>query len=594
MPASRPVQRKCDGVERGLKSVTISVHQWLNHSDGYELGVTGDLDQDYSVVYGYDNAGRLNTVTSPLGTHTYGYLANSYLRSSVSSAVHTSVWTYEPYSDVITSLENKVGVTSISRFDYAVNSLGQRTQRQQSGTAFGTTSTDVFTYNTKGEVIGSTNATLSARDQASNYDDIGNRLTFTNNAGTTNYTANSLNQYSGILAPGSSLLAPSHDPDGNQTATGLGQAYIWDAENRLISVEPLIPGTGDKKVINTYDGQSRRVRRAVFTYSGEWNLTTDEKFIYDGWNVVAVLGWNPSTSTFDLNKTLTWGLDLSGSLQGAGGVGGLLAVKDGGDIYRYAYDASGNVSEVLNDAGGIAAHYEYDAFGDTLVISGTYAAANEYRFSTKPLDAISGLYYYGYRYYSPSTGRWLSRDPIQERGGTNLYGMTGNDCVNRWDFLGTSWEDEFNKRNNPGYMMPYPDPRDTPELPDGGMFLAQLMGSAIVWRGADHNPNSINGRCLSASDAGTEKSEHTARGSPQIRVLNGRQFTIGSRQNMYFSLNQFTQDAGTVNVEKVQRYSIIDYTCRCPGRNGWVRTGERKADLVINTGSQARFWSRFF
>jgi RHS repeat-associated protein len=46
------------------------------------------------------------------------------------------------------------------------------------------------------------------------------------------------------------------------------------------------------------------------------------------------------------------------------------------------------------------------------------------------------MYYYGYRYYDPETGRWPSRDPIQERGGANLYGFVGNDGVDRVDLLG--------------------------------------------------------------------------------------------------------------------------------------------------------------
>ncbi len=51
---------------------------------------------------------------------------------------------------------------------------------------------------------------------------------------------------------------------------------------------------------------------------------------------------------------------------------------------------------------------------------------------------------YGYRYYDPLTGRWPSRDPIEEEGGLNLYGFVGNDGVSRWDFLGLAvgvWED---------------------------------------------------------------------------------------------------------------------------------------------------------
>ena len=44
--------------------------------------------------------------------------------------------------------------------------------------------------------------------------------------------------------------------------------------------------------------------------------------------------------------------------------------------------------------------------------------------------------YYGFRYYGPQTGRWLSRDPIGERGGENLYGFLGNDGLNQLDRLG--------------------------------------------------------------------------------------------------------------------------------------------------------------
>jgi hypothetical protein len=43
---------------------------------------------------------------------------------------------------------------------------------------------------------------------------------------------------------------------------------------------------------------------------------------------------------------------------------------------------------------------------------------------------------YGYRHYTPKTGQFLGRDPIQERGGMNLYGFVGNDGVDRWDLLG--------------------------------------------------------------------------------------------------------------------------------------------------------------
>jgi RHS repeat-associated protein len=66
------------------------------------------------------------------------------------------------------------------------------------------------------------------------------------------------------------------------------------------------------------------------------------------------------------------------------------------------------------------------------------AAAFPYRFSTKPQDSGTGLYYYGYRHYDPLNGRWPSRDPMQEMGGVNLYGFVNSDGVNQLDYLGLS------------------------------------------------------------------------------------------------------------------------------------------------------------
>jgi RHS repeat-associated protein len=81
--------------------------------------------------------------------------------------------------------------------------------------------------------------------------------------------------------------------------------------------------------------------------------------------------------------------------------------------------------------------YEYDPYGNLVYASSAgNGNANPFRFSSKWFDAETGLYYYGYRYYSPRLGRWLSRDPIGERGGWNLMAFVGNRSVNRHDRLG--------------------------------------------------------------------------------------------------------------------------------------------------------------
>lgn len=399
---------------------------------GFRLGTASVPAADQEVVYGFDALGRLNRVTSGAGTFAYDYASNSNLLEKLTSPVHTATRSYETNRDVIDILENKVGGTTVSKFDYTVNAIGQRIARAQTGTAFSSASTDVFGYNDRGEVTSATNATLPARNQSFAYDPIGNRLSFTTTGGTTSYTSNSLNQYGVISGFASS---PAYDLDGNQTATGLGQAYAWDAENRLVSVEPVVPVNGDKKVVNAYDGQSRRVRRQVFTMTGgSWSLTSDEKYVYEGWNVIAVL--DATSSSLPVLRHYTWGLDLVASLEEAGGVGGLLALQEGSATYHYTYDDNGNVSELLNTSGAIVAHYEYTPFGETFVASGAYAAINEYRFSTKPIDEVAGLYYYNYRFYNPIAGKWCNRDLIEEEGGINLYGFVLNDPIGLVDPFG--------------------------------------------------------------------------------------------------------------------------------------------------------------
>jgi RHS repeat-associated protein len=102
-----------------------------------------------------------------------------------------------------------------------------------------------------------------------------------------------------------------------------------------------------------------------------------------------------------------------------------------------AGDGNGNIVGLVNmSSGSGSAEYDYNAFGETVKAVGTAASANPFRFSTKYTDADSGLIYYGFRYYCPATGRWLSRDPIKEQGGVNVYGFVGNNPLSRIDPFG--------------------------------------------------------------------------------------------------------------------------------------------------------------
>lgn len=96
-------------------------------------------------------------------------------------------------------------------------------------------------------------------------------------------------------------------------------------------------------------------------------------------------------------------------------------------------DANGNCVTYLDNAGNIQALYTYDAFGVTVSSDGDMDDDFRFRFSSKYLDDETGVYFYGYRYYAPAIGRWLSRDPIGEEGGLLLYGFVDNDSINNFD-----------------------------------------------------------------------------------------------------------------------------------------------------------------
>ncbi len=91
-------------------------------------------------------------------------------------------------------------------------------------------------------------------------------------------------------------------------------------------------------------------------------------------------------------------------------------------VFHYSFDLNGNVSEVLDGSGSIAAHYEYGPFGELtheFISSNSHLSLLTFNFSTKYHDRETGLLYYGYRYYDPTYGRWLNRDPIENAKGVS-------------------------------------------------------------------------------------------------------------------------------------------------------------------------------
>ncbi len=211
-------------------------------------------------------------------------------------------------------------------------------------------------------------------------------------------------------------------------AQGLSRVRLFLTQSRrgAEAAELCVRIYGGPVPVESYDAKSRRVKKVTP------NATTT--FFYDGWNLVEerIAYADNTTSTI----RYYWGKDLSGTLQGAGGVGGLLWLTIDGVVYIPCYDNNGNVTRYLNANGGTFARYSYDAFGRLIARAGRRASLFRHRFSTKYFDSETGLYYYGYRFYHPVLMRWLNRDPIEENGGINLYIMSCNGLLQRYDLYG--------------------------------------------------------------------------------------------------------------------------------------------------------------
>ena len=213
-----------------------------------------------------------------------------------------------------------------------------------------------------------------------------------------------------------------YSPDGGLVSFGEFD-YVYDSASRLTEVW----SNGARVVENQYDALGRRVIKRT--------LDATHTFVYDGWLLV-VERIERSGGILD-QIDYWWGKDVSGSLDGAGGIGGLLYIrKNGLEVYVPLYDANGNVIQYVDKHGTLVAEYAYDAFGNTIQKSGVKADELKMRVSTKYSDDEAGLYYFGRRFYSPRIARWLTRDPIEEDGGLNLYAYCGNNAVKWFDPLG--------------------------------------------------------------------------------------------------------------------------------------------------------------
>jgi RHS repeat-associated protein len=404
----------------------------LGRSSGFFVGP--DLaSAPLSVSYAFSDLGRFSSVVwsnSAVGAEShsaiYSYLPGTDHLSGYqvftggTTYVSSVLRSYEGNRNLITEILNSTSSNVISRYQYSNDAIGRRTQRVDNGSL-----TNLFSYNIKSELVA---AMMAAHTFSWELDNIGNRISTTTDGEQKRFTANNLNQYTAITNGGARTL--SYDFDGNLTNDSVF-TYSYNGENRLILTEPLNLTNGSERVRNAYDYMGRRWMKAVDAWDGSsWQPCSTNLFLYDGYSVISEICNVQSVITTNLYVR---GLDLSGTLQGAGGTGGLLAMISGANTWYYFGDANGNVTELVTADGTLAAHYKWDAYGNRLNTPAANEPENSYGFSSQYYDKQTRIYMYIFRPYSPEDERWTSRDPIGESGGLLLYGYCGNDGIMRFD-----------------------------------------------------------------------------------------------------------------------------------------------------------------
>jgi RHS repeat-associated protein len=302
-----------------------------------------------------------------------------------------------------------------------VNTLNKLTSATRSGTLTVAGSATEPRGDVSGSALGVTNVTVSGTGLSSGPAEIYHEGDWARSGatladGNNSYTASGQDTYGrtsqdsvGVDLPVTNTFV--YDLNGN-LCTNNTRIFDYDDENQLIRVtEPSV-----WKTEFTYDGLLRMRKRKEFAWSGStWTQTNEVHYVYDGQLVIQERDGNNLSLV-----TYTRGNDLSGTFQGAGGIGGLLARTDNGQMIGgsptatalYVADGNGNVIRMFYTNGTTAARYNYDPFGNMLTMSGPLAAVNKYRFSSKEWNGSAGLYYYGFRFYDPTLQRWLNRDPL--------------------------------------------------------------------------------------------------------------------------------------------------------------------------------------
>jgi len=224
---------------------------------------------------------------------------------------------------------------------------------------------------------------------------------------------------SGIAANGGTMTSGNPPaPEGNQVAFIQNDGSLWQTSTVAAGTYTLSFKAAQRSGNETY----QQLRVNLRPSPGPTNVKT---FVWSG-NAIA-----EERDSTGANVTKRF------FAEGEQRIGG----TDAGNYY-YTRDHLGSVREVTDSSGLLKGQYDYDAWGNSVVIKGKMQV--NFGYTGHYFHQPSGLNLAMYRSYSPNLGRWVSRDPLRNAEflqGPNLYGYVGNDPVSRTDPSGLAFID---------------------------------------------------------------------------------------------------------------------------------------------------------
>ena len=416
----------------GLSWQVSELYDGLGRPAGYELSAGERRVQQARLSY--DGKGRLSALAAE-GMETpfsWTYCEQGGLVEQLAYPNGmTRVNTYENSRDLLSVIDYRRpgSANPPARHEYDYDALGRPTRRRDTWNTAAPKTTRLFTYNSRGELVG--DQLRPGGRFGYQYDNIGNRKEAFEFGSTTDYETDELNRYAGIAGNGAAAFVPQYDADGNQTlvktSTGIW-TVTYNAENRPVKFESEDGGT---TVECAYDSMGRRFEKKV-TVGGTTGFHA--RYLYRDYLQVAECDLTGETPA--LVRSYLWDPSEPEATR-------VLAMTrweaNGTQVKEHLYcmhDAMKNVTSLFGEARGRRALYEYRPYGGLVTSEGNMAQENKFRFSCEYMDDELGLIYYNYRHLNPRDGRWISRDPIMEQGGWNLFAFVGNKIFNQADILG--------------------------------------------------------------------------------------------------------------------------------------------------------------